>query len=99
MVTKYLRCAKALDRGSARLCCLAKDCDNPEYTQLVRALCDEGNVHLIMVSINQARPFTSGERNAIECCLFLADGAHVLEYCCTSEGLELEKTKNKVDRC
>lgn len=43
------RCAKALDRGSARLCCLAKDCDNPEYTQLVRALCDEGNVHLIMV--------------------------------------------------
>lgn len=44
------RCAKALDRGSARLCCLAKDCENPEYTQLVRALCDEGNVHLIMVS-------------------------------------------------
>ena len=44
------RCAKVLDRGSARLCCLAKDCDNPEYTQLVRALCDEGNVHLIMVS-------------------------------------------------
>lgn len=39
-----------LDRGSARLCCLAKDCDNPEYTQLVRALCDEGSVHLIMVS-------------------------------------------------
>ena len=45
-----LRCAKVLDRGSARLCCLAKDCENPEYTQLVRALCDEGNVHLIMVS-------------------------------------------------
>lgn len=43
------RCAKALDRGSARLCCLAKDCDNPEYAQLVRALCDEGGVHLIMV--------------------------------------------------
>ncbi|CAM9794334.1 unnamed protein product [Ectocarpus sp. 6 AP-2014] len=46
-------CAKALDRGSARLCCLAKDCDNPEYTQLVRALCDEGNVHLIMVDTRQ----------------------------------------------
>eukprot|EP00904_Undaria_pinnatifida_P000911 jgi/Undpi1/10820/HiC_scaffold_3.g01349.m1 len=42
-------CAKALDRRSARLCCLAKDCDNPEYAQLVRALCDEGGVHLIMV--------------------------------------------------
>ncbi|CAM9112392.1 unnamed protein product [Hapterophycus canaliculatus] len=46
-------CAKVLDRGSARLCCLAKDCDNPEYTQLVRALCDEGNVHLIMVDTRQ----------------------------------------------
>ena len=40
---------KALDRHSAKLCCLAKDCDNPEYTKLVRALCDEGGVNLVMV--------------------------------------------------
>ena len=42
------RCAKALDRGSARLCILAKDCDNAEYTKLVQALCAESGVHLIM---------------------------------------------------
>ena len=41
--------AKALDARTARLCCLAKDCDNNEYTQLVRALCEEGGIHLIMV--------------------------------------------------
>ncbi|CAM9291716.1 unnamed protein product [Heterosigma akashiwo] len=42
-------CAKALDRHAARLCCLAKDCDSDEYTRLVRALCEEGGVHLVMV--------------------------------------------------
>ena len=42
-------CAKALDQKQAKLCCLATDCDNPEYTKLVRALCEEGSVHLIMV--------------------------------------------------
>jgi small subunit ribosomal protein S12e len=46
-------CARALDRGSARLCCLAKDCENPEYLRLVRALCEERTVHLIMVDTRQ----------------------------------------------
>jgi len=43
-------CAKALDSRRARLCCLSSDCDNAEYTKLVQALCEEGNVHLIMVN-------------------------------------------------
>lgn len=44
----FIRCAKALDRGSARLCILARDCDNDEYTRLVQALCAENNVPLVM---------------------------------------------------
>ncbi len=42
-------CARALDRGTARLCCLAKDCDNPEYVKLVTALCEETQVNLVKV--------------------------------------------------
>jgi small subunit ribosomal protein S12e len=42
-------CAKALDFRSARLCCLATDCENEEYKKLIRALCTEGEVHVVMV--------------------------------------------------
>jgi len=42
-------CAKALDRRSARLCCLSKDCENEEYKKLIKALCAEGEVHVVMI--------------------------------------------------
>ncbi|OEU09871.1 ribosomal protein S12 [Fragilariopsis cylindrus CCMP1102] len=42
-------CTKALDRRTARLCCLSKDCENEEYKKLVKGLCSEGEVHVVMV--------------------------------------------------
>jgi small subunit ribosomal protein S12e len=42
-------CAKALDRRTARLCCLSKNCENEEYKKLIKGLCAEGEVHVVMV--------------------------------------------------
>eukprot|EP01111_Echinosteliopsis_oligospora_P008828 TRINITY_DN2492_c0_g1_i2.p1 TRINITY_DN2492_c0_g1~~TRINITY_DN2492_c0_g1_i2.p1 ORF type:complete len:140 (+),score=34.41 TRINITY_DN2492_c0_g1_i2:15-434(+) len=42
-------CAKALDKRQAHLCVLAQDCDEPAYTKLVEALCNEHNINLMKV--------------------------------------------------
>jgi small subunit ribosomal protein S12e len=41
--------AKVLDNGTARLCLLAGDCENPEYTKLIKALCDASKIHLLEI--------------------------------------------------
>uniref|UniRef100_A0A0D6QWJ6 40S ribosomal protein S12 n=1 Tax=Araucaria cunninghamii TaxID=56994 RepID=A0A0D6QWJ6_ARACU len=41
--------AKAIEKHAAQLCVLAEDCNQPDYTKLVQALCAEHNVNLISV--------------------------------------------------
>ena len=41
--------ARALERGTAQLCVLADDCDQPDIKKLVEALCAEHNVSLLSV--------------------------------------------------
>ncbi|KAJ8902293.1 hypothetical protein NDN08_006700 [Rhodosorus marinus] len=40
---------KALDRGDAKVCFLAQDCDEKPYPILIEALCSNVQVHLIRV--------------------------------------------------
>eukprot|EP00178_Gracilaria_changii_P022730 TRINITY_DN6777_c0_g1_i1.p1 TRINITY_DN6777_c0_g1~~TRINITY_DN6777_c0_g1_i1.p1 ORF type:complete len:152 (-),score=29.33 TRINITY_DN6777_c0_g1_i1:83-538(-) len=42
-------CSRALDSGTARLCCLATDCDEAAYKKLVQGLCSMRNIPLLMV--------------------------------------------------
>lgn len=42
-------CVKTLDRGKAELCVLSTDCDEPQYTRLVEALCAAHEVALVRV--------------------------------------------------
>jgi len=42
--------AKAIEKHAALLCVLAEDCDQPDYTKLIKALCADHNVNLITVA-------------------------------------------------
>mmetsp|Transcript_44151 Transcript_44151/g.112692 ORF Transcript_44151/g.112692 Transcript_44151/m.112692 type:complete len:143 (-) Transcript_44151:123-551(-) len=46
---------RAIEKGEgfARLCVLAEDCNQPDYTKLIEALCHERNVDLITVPSNK----------------------------------------------
>jgi small subunit ribosomal protein S12e len=47
---KVLReCVKALDCRAARICVLAKDCENEDYKKLIRSLCAETEVSILMI--------------------------------------------------
>ncbi|XP_042387317.1 40S ribosomal protein S12-like [Zingiber officinale] len=41
--------AKAIEKHAAQLCILAEGCDQAGYVKLVKALCREHNVHLVIV--------------------------------------------------
>ena len=41
--------ANAIEKHAVELCVLAEDCNQPDYTKLVQALCSEHNVNLISV--------------------------------------------------
>merc|ERR1712019_162418 len=42
-------CVKALDCRAARICVLAEDCENEDYKKLIRALCAETEVSILMI--------------------------------------------------
>lgn len=42
-------CIKAIDRGEARICVLAQDCDKDGVVKLVKAFCKTQKVHLVEV--------------------------------------------------
>ncbi|KAI5595817.1 hypothetical protein BDE02_03G164600 [Populus trichocarpa] len=50
--------AKVIEKHAAQLCVLAEDCNQPDYVKLVKALCADHGVSLLMVP--SVRPLASG---------------------------------------
>ncbi|EOY29582.1 Ribosomal protein eL8/eL30/eS12/Gadd45 - like 8 [Theobroma cacao] len=40
--------AKAIEKNTAHLCVIAEDCDQPDYVKLVKALCADHNVKVLV---------------------------------------------------
>eukprot|EP00755_Sulcionema_specki_P030103 Sspe_Gene.93599::Locus_66193_Transcript_1_5_Confidence_0.636_Length_506::g.93599::m.93599/K02951/RP-S12e, RPS12; small subunit ribosomal protein S12e len=51
---------KAIDKREAHLCILADDCDEPAYTALIRSLCHDHKVNLIMIPSKEHLGLYSG---------------------------------------
>mmetsp|Transcript_1830 Transcript_1830/g.6321 ORF Transcript_1830/g.6321 Transcript_1830/m.6321 type:complete len:151 (-) Transcript_1830:58-510(-) len=79
-------CVKALDRGQGRLCCLAKDCDNEEYSRLVQALVDESNAR-------------AAQQGVPPCHLVMVDSGTELGEWCGLVKLDAEGELRKAVRC
>ena len=63
--------AKAIEKHAAQLCVLAEDCNQPDYTKLVQALCSEHNVNLISVPSAKKLGEWSGVSGSFLSILFL----------------------------
>lgn len=46
--------ARSIDKGEARVCFLADNCDQKDYKNLIKALCTEKNVPLVQVADREA---------------------------------------------
>ena len=42
-------CTKVIEKNAAQLVLLAEDCDQPDYVKLVKALCNDHNVEIMVV--------------------------------------------------
>ena len=83
-------CAKALDQKQGLLCCLAKDCDNPEYKELVKALCNEGSVPLLEVlRLVDGVPTDTYEDEDGQTRMEAADGGTTATVICLLDGATL----------
>ena len=72
--------AKAIEKHAAQLCVLAEDCNQPDYTKLVQALCAEHNVNLISVPSAKKLGEWSGVSGSVSILFLRNAGLKVLSF-------------------
>ncbi|KAK6236901.1 hypothetical protein SCA6_012238 [Theobroma cacao] len=60
--------AKAIEKNTAHLCVIAEDCDQPDYVKLVKALCADHNVKVLVAPSAK----TLGEWAGVICLVVLS---------------------------